>query len=286
MSRNSMIATLVAIGTICQCASAAEPEEYRGVAPTEGDETILVQGLTVKSSEERTAAWRSDYAGYEENKAVAMAISEEGDWAFGWTRRGAGPLQATAGAMRGCERDRNYKSLSAPCELLRLNEIEIPLGRALLLNADVQDSSQPAPVWRFATGETQIYLAANLPYVKPSMHPLLPVLEQAFEDAETVIVPHRPNGALQSLLGFAHPPQALLEDDITLAEVLDDDLPTRTRKALTRMGLRWDMIARAQPIGVAETLARSYRVTQSLLSVRTDSSTPTHTSSAPARTCS
>ena len=118
----------------------------------------------------------------EPHRAVAVSVNPSLDTlAVGSAWKAPTAVMASQGALQSCEQDRAGKQLEAPCEILISDDAIIPLGRAYREAVDLTQGSQ---VWRVTSPEGTLYLVGSIHALKPSLFPLPPVYEQAYQAAE------------------------------------------------------------------------------------------------------
>ena len=118
----------------------------------------------------------------EPHRAVAVSVNPSLDtFALGSAWKAPTAVMASQGALQSCEQDRAGKGLEAPCEILISDDAIIPLGRAYREAVDLTQGSQ---VWRVTSPEGTLYLVGSIHALKPSLFPLPPVYEQAYQAAE------------------------------------------------------------------------------------------------------
>ncbi|MGD1989010.1 MAG: TraB/GumN family protein [Pseudomonadales bacterium] len=118
----------------------------------------------------------------EPHRAVAVSVNPSLDtFAVGSAWKAPTAVMASQGALQSCEQDRAGKGLEAPCEILISDDAIIPLGRAYREAVDLTQGSQ---VWRVTSPKGTLYLVGSIHAMKPSLFPLPPVYEQAYQAAE------------------------------------------------------------------------------------------------------
>ncbi len=118
----------------------------------------------------------------EPHRAVAVSVNPSLDaFAVGSAWKAPTAVIASQMALQNCEQDRVSKGLEAPCEILISDDAIIPLGRA---HRDAVDLTQGSQVWRVTGAKGTLYLVGSIHALKPTLFPLPPVYEQAYQAAE------------------------------------------------------------------------------------------------------
>ncbi len=151
-------------------------------------------------------------------------------------------LAASVAAREQCEAK---AGTDAPCEIVRLNDERITTGREILER--VPDDRHPLFLWRFQRHETVLYLAGSIHILKPSLYPLPPQLDAAFEQSDALVLEVdvaaiTPQDMQRRTLQYA-----LLPAGQTLGDVLPEALYGRLREHLGDYGMSPEMVSRAKP---------------------------------------
>jgi uncharacterized protein YbaP (TraB family) len=116
------------------------------------------------------------------HRAIAVSVNPSLDtFAVGSAWKAPTAVMASQLALQNCEQDRASKGLEAPCEILISDGAIIPLG---LAHRDAVDLTQGSQVWRVTGAKGTLYLVGSIHALKPSLFPLPPVYEQAYQAAE------------------------------------------------------------------------------------------------------
>ncbi|HMN45406.1 MAG TPA: TraB/GumN family protein [Povalibacter sp.] len=223
------------------CAAVANADEGKPV-----DEGAVFQTLPVKASSDLVETWRKQYEGFAEPKALAMALGEDGAWAFGWLEKAPGVLPAIGAALQGCEQARRQKEIATPCEIIRVNDQELELGRAFAKRINASDAT-PAMVWRFQKNDRTLYLAGSLHVFKSSLYPLPAAYEKAFSDSESLILEVNLAAVPPQDLMKLRQKHLMLPDGKTLDSVLPEPLLEKTKKEIADLGVPWSAVATLTP---------------------------------------
>lgn len=232
------------------------------IAKAEGEATF--QGLPVKATKEMTETWRNQYEGFAEPKALAMALGEDGSWAFGWSEKAPGVLPAIGAAIQGCERARQQKGITTSCEIIRVNKEEIELGRAFAKRIEARDTT-PTMVWRYEKNGKTMYLAGSIHVFKGSLYPLPAAYEKAFADSEVLFLEvNAASVAPQDLMKLRRQ-YLTLQDGKTLDSVLPAPLLEEAKKDLADLGVPWSAVATLTPAALNVEFAQALFMTRGYL---------------------
>lgn len=209
------------------------------------------QGLKVRGTEEQLKQWENKYSKMTAPKAAAMALGKDGRWAFGWNQTAPGTLAAVGGAFSACERSKKAKGISAPCELIRVNNRLFELGRALAQRLGLDDESQATFVWRLQKNETVVYIGGSFHLFKQGFYPLPSAYTKAFNETSQLILEINPAGLTPMQAQHLQSKYLLLPDKKTLDQVLPKPLIATVKEELTVLGLEWQQLEKLTPAGFA-----------------------------------
>jgi uncharacterized protein YbaP (TraB family) len=250
---------VVTLFLACVVATVANADD---ATPADGEVTF--QGLPVKATKELTETWRNQYEGFAEPKALAMALGEDGNWAFGWLEKAPGVLPAIGGAIQGCERARQQKGITTPCEIVGVNQEEVELGRAFAKRLGAHDAT-PAMVWRYQKDGRTVYLAGSMHIFKSSLYPLPAAYEKAFADSEVLFLEVNPAAIpLQDLMKLRQK-HLMLPDGKTLDSVLPEPLLEEAKKDLADLGVPWSAVATLTPAALSVEFSQALFMTRGYL---------------------
>jgi uncharacterized protein len=228
-------------------------------------EKATFQGLTVNASVAERDAFIAQYEGLPEPKALAMALSAEGQWAFGWTRQAAGILPAIGGALQACEQSRQNKQMAAPCDLVRVNGEELELGLALRNRLEVANVDAPTLLWRYRNKDVTVLVGGTLHGFKASLYPLPAAFEQAFTAADTLVLEVNVANVSPQRLFELRQKYMMLPDGQTLDEVLPKASLDQARMLVAAMGVPWEALNRMTPAALAVEMSQALMLTQGLM---------------------
>jgi len=260
------ITTLLCLGQLClglfvPTVTVAQPAEATAAL----DETLSTfQGLPIKFTRERSAAWVAQYAGFAKHKAVAIALDEDGTWAMGWGQKQASILPAIGAALGGCERSRQERKVAAQCELARVDERELELGRAFVKRMNVGATAKPAIVWRFKRGATELHLAGSIHVFKSSLYPLPAAYEQAYVAADTLVLEVNMAGITPQDLMALRKKYMLLPEGKKLDELLPETMLAEVKAAAAELGVPWQALENLQPAALAVELLPAFAMTEGI----------------------
>lgn len=232
---------------------------------TEAATQVEFQGLPVNTTPEERDEFLDRYTQLVPPKALAMALTKEGDWAIGWTGSAAGVLPAIGGAIAGCEQSRQKKGIEAPCDLLRVNDEELELGLALRRRHKVDDVDAPTLLWRYENRTTTVYIGGTLHGFKASLYPLPPAFEHAFDAADELVLEVNLANLTQQKIFDLQQKYAVLPDGQTLEDVIPGTALVALRNFSADMGLPWQAINRLTPAAIAQELGMAIFMTQGLM---------------------
>lgn len=159
-------------------------------------------------------------------------------------------LAASRSAMASCEAERS--DTKARCEVTRLNDEAITSGQQI--RAQVGSEPHPLYLWRYQSETATVFLAGSIHVLKPSLYPLPPQLDEAFSQADYLVLEvdtermSSPDLQAQSLRF------ALLPGQQTLSDVLPAPLYERLNVHLMAYGMSARTIGRAKPAVVMNEL--------------------------------
>lgn len=151
-------------------------------------------------------------------------------------------LAASVAAREQCEAQ---AGADEACEIVRLNDEQITTGREI--RERVPDERHPLFLWRFQRHDTVLYLAGSIHILKPSLYPLPPQLDAAFEQSDALVLEVdvaaiTPQDMQRRTLQYA-----LLPAGQTLRDVLPEALYSRLGDHLGNYGMSPEMVSRAKP---------------------------------------
>jgi uncharacterized protein YbaP (TraB family) len=243
---------LLGVSACTQTTSVSTPSS---TVPTTPNNSPLVfssyQGLQVQASEEQMAQWQNRYREMVSPKAAAMALDKDGTWAFGWNETAPGTLAAVGAALSACERSKNRKAMSAPCELIQVDDRQLELGRALSQRLDLSDMSKPTFVWRLRKNETVVYIGGSFHLFKQGFYPLPAAYTKAFNASSQLILEVNPTGMTPEQTQNLQARYLLLPEGKTLDQVLPKWLVTTAKEELAALGIEWQQLEKFTPAGFA-----------------------------------
>ncbi|MDZ7670051.1 MAG: TraB/GumN family protein [Gammaproteobacteria bacterium] len=151
-------------------------------------------------------------------------------------------LAASVAARERCEAK---AEADEACEIVRLNEERITTGREI--RERVPDNRHPLFLWRFQRHDTVLYLAGSIHILKPSLYPLPPQLDAAFEQSDALVLEVDVAAIAPQEMQRRTLQYALLPAGQTLETVLPEALYSRLREHLGDYGMNPEMVSRAKP---------------------------------------
>ncbi|XOV88816.1 MAG: TraB/GumN family protein [Pseudomonadota bacterium] len=228
-------------------------------------DSVTYQGLPVQATRAEQDAFVEQFENLPAPKALAMALTEQGQWAFGWMGDAAGTLPAIGGAISGCERARQQKQIEVPCELVRVNDEEVEYGRALRHRLSLDDGNTPALMWRLKKGRSLVYIGGSLHAFKPSLYPLPPAFEDAYQRADELILEVDITNVTPATLQQLRQKYLLLPDDQVLDDLLSSALLAQAQALATEFGVPWQALNRLTPGALSAEMAQALFMTRGLM---------------------
>ncbi len=158
-------------------------------------------------------------------------------------------LAASLAALERC------RALAGPgdvCEVVRLNDERITTGREILDR--VPQTPHPLFLWHYQRGSIQLYLAGSIHLLKPTLHPLPPQLNQAFERSDYLVLEVNVEAVPPETLQRRTLEHGLLPEGETLEAVLPAPLHRRLERQLGAYGMSTRMVSAAKPAMVMNQL--------------------------------
>jgi hypothetical protein len=188
-------------------------------------------------------------AAYESLPGRKAQAEVPGAASYGIAHSQATDLAASRSALAECE---SRNSDSNPCEVTRLNDEVITSGRTI--RARVDSASHPLYLWRYQTQTATVFLAGSIHVLKPSLYPLPPQFESAFQQADYLVVEVDTQRVSPAELQAQSMRFALLPPNQSLASVLPAPLYERLGERLNAYGMNVQAMARAKPAVVMNEL--------------------------------
>jgi len=159
-------------------------------------------------------------------------------------------LAASRSALARCEAQRPADA--PPCEVIRLNDERVATGTEI--RARITGGTHPLYLWRYRSATATVFLAGSIHVLKPSLYPLPPQFDAAFEQADYLVV--EVDTARQSAADLQRLSKryALLPDQQTLAEVLPASLYQRLDEHLSAYGMNVAAVTRSKPVVIMNAL--------------------------------
>ncbi|MEQ8859919.1 MAG: TraB/GumN family protein [Pseudomonadales bacterium] len=152
---------------------------------------------------------------------------------------------ALAASVQARELCQQQAGQDGACELIRLDDERITSGAEI--RSQIPSASHPLFLWRYQRNGTVVYLAGSIHILKPSLYPLAPQLNAAFDQADYLVLEVDVASLDPQVIQQRTREYALLDDGETLTELLTP----RTREKLTAhladYGMTPAMLDRAKP---------------------------------------
>lgn len=153
-------------------------------------------------------------------------------------------LAASRTALANCEARR--PDSTAPCEVTRLNNDVVATGNEI--RARVAAGPHPLYLWRYRSATATVFLVGSIHVLKPSLYPLPPQFDAAFDHADYLVVEVNTDDQSDADLQALSMRYALLPDQQTLADVLPAPLYQRLDEHLAAYGMSAAAAARTKPV--------------------------------------
>lgn len=181
------------------------------------------------------------------NKAMAQAIGI--NVAPSVSTNEATELTAATAALAMCQKS---VAQSERCEMVRLNDEPITTGASL--RAMVGDKPHPLFLWRYTSTTSTIFLTGSVHVLKPSTYPLPPQMEEAFNQAQNLVLEVDLAQLDKTQMQQALQQRALLPAQQTLAQHLGPELIAAVATQLDRYGIDVQSLTRLKPAAVTQQL--------------------------------
>jgi uncharacterized protein YbaP (TraB family) len=155
----------------------------------------------------------ADYAALPSHKAIATSVDD--DSIRGVASGQPNDQTASAAALESCE---THRETARTCEVTRLDDVAVTTGREI--RAQVPKSPHPLMLWRFEHGAAIVYLAGSIHVMKPTLFPLPRQFEDAFRQANRLVVEVNTDAASPDVLQTKFREYALLPQGQTISTVL------------------------------------------------------------------
>lgn len=162
-------------------------------------------------------------------------------------------LVAATNALTLCQQN---SARAERCELVRLNNETITTGANLktALNNKLGNKPHPLFMWRYTSATATVFLTGSVHVLKPSNYPLPEQFEDAFSQAQTLVLEVNLANLDKAALQQAFQQRALLPVQQRLGQQLGPDLTARVASQLSRYGIEIESLARFKPAAVTQQL--------------------------------
>ena len=150
---------------------------------------------------------------------------------------------ASQSALLSCEARRPHAAPS--CEINRLNDEAITSGAEIRSRATAR--AHPLYLWQYRSPTATVFLVGSIHVLKPSLYPLPVQVEQAFDQADYLVLEVDTQSVPAADLQAQSTRHALLPGEQTLADVLPTLIYQRLNEHLTAYGMSTAAVARAKP---------------------------------------
>lgn len=217
---------------------------------------VLLAALIASLAAGLLAETPADYANLPGHKAMA-AVPGYTASIYGIGHSRPTDIDAANWALQQCQRKLAQQTglTLAPgqtCEVLNLNEERITTGADI--RAQVPDSPHPLYLWRYTSDTATVYLAGSIHILKPTLYPLAPQLEKAFEQSALLVVEVDTEKYPLQEMQRKMMDVALLENGQTLKQVLPKGLLNRLNESLASYGINSQQVAQFKPAMVMNQL--------------------------------
>ncbi len=248
-------------------ACAQAPSKNKALSPSTNmlATNASFQGLPVQATEEAFDRWKKTYRELSSPKAAAIALDTEGKWVIGSSSVAPGTLPAAGAALADCEQKKNHQNINAPCELVRVNDHEFELGRALAKRLDLGDVSQPTFVWRLQKNNAVIYIGGSFHLFKQGFYPLPAAYNKAFDESSLLVLEVNPAATSPQELLSLQKQYLFLPDGKTLDQILPEPLLANAKRELNILGIEWRQVQKFTPAGFALNVISALYMAQGFL---------------------
>lgn len=109
------------------------------------------------------------------------------------------------------------------------------------------DSGHPVTLWQAQGAHNSVYLLGSIHLLRPQDYPLPSILEQAYDDAEVLIMEVDMDDLDPFAAQAAFNAYGVLHDDRTLRDLMGEALYQRASEAATRIDVPLDMLDKTEP---------------------------------------
>ena len=139
------------------------------------------------------------------------------------------------------------------CELIQLGDATVATSQAI--RARISDQPHPLFLWRYASDSATVYLAGSIHILKPGLYPLPRQFQQAFDQADTLVVEVDLSAHTPQALQFKYSQYGLLAEGKTLTDVLSAETYAALTSAGKTYGLPIAQMSRYKPAFISQQLA-------------------------------
>ena len=198
----------------------------------------------------------AEYENLPGRKAMA-AVPGHGNDIYGIGHSQPTDVAAADRALRQCQRKlaRQTGISLTPrqtCEVVHLNEERITTG--VDIRAQVPEGAHPLYLWRYTSASATVYLAGSIHILKPTLYPLAPQFERAFEQSDLLVLEVDAEKYSLNEMQRKMMDAALLPEGLTLKKVLSAALLKRLNKSLASNGIDLKQVAQFKPAMVMNQL--------------------------------
>ncbi len=189
---------------------------------------------------------------------MAHAVGENSPANF--SANEANELVAAANAIALCQQN---AAQPQRCELVHLNNEAMTTGASLKAELNSKLGKQPHPLfmWRYSNAKTTLFLTGSVHVLKPSSYPLPVQFEEAFSQAQTLVLEVNLADLNKAELQQAFQQRALLPAQQSLSQQLGPNLTRRVATQLSRYGIEIASLSRFKPAAVTQQLVMLRLVT-------------------------
>ncbi len=201
----------------------------------------VVLGALLTGAAAAAAAAVPDFDALADNKALAVSPLRP-DTVRAVADSQPHALAASVQARELCQRQADP---GEACEVVRLNDERITSGAEI--RSRVPQTPHPLFLWRLERNGNVVYLAGSIHILKPSLYPLAPQLDAAFQQSDFLVLEvdvasMDPQEIQQRTRAYA-----LLDDGQTLRGVLPGHIYQKLAAHLVDYGMTPYMLDRAKP---------------------------------------
>ncbi len=124
---------------------------------------------------------------------------------------------------------------------------KVLISMCLLLSGPVLAQGQPVSMWLIEGEANRVYLLGSVHLLRKQDHPLPEIMEVAYQDAEALIMELDMDDLDPALLQAATNRLGMLEDGVTLEDVIGEEAWAQALAAAEEISIPLDMMSQSEP---------------------------------------